>query len=1327
MKKFISGFLLTTLLILMPSVFAEAVGGNGYTYTISDMYFSDLSGNPVSEIKGSCLVNVIVTKNAYRPNLDSIIIASYATDGEFIGFSMMRGSTSTGTDTQFATLVRAPEGKTIGKVRAYVWDSISGMTPLSEVSEIEVNTMTGTPEEQEKYIPDYFEICGYISETSRTDSSLGKNEYMISDIACLYDYSDCYTAEQYKSKKERYNAIYEYYGIAYNGDVITDHIRIESDDNLQDYLWKYSKFRIERDKYNNYIVKDITPVEGYTSIVSELSLFDYENCDIYDVVDDGYGYIRSGAFIRLFDSENSIKSTKYKLSEELRLYVNGAYMDAYGDNINKYLFENPVGRIELIDTDADGYYDVMPVEYYGTAQVDDSTSKKIYLSDYYGFSGASITLDTEEEEDLEYHIYLDGEEIDIKDIKKDDILSIKYDVSKGDKISDSLSFEIYVSRDTQEGKFSGKDDEDKEITLGGERYLFAKDYYDVVCNMVMGEEYKVYLDVFGRIFSYRLDLSNVKYAIVDKVITNFLWEDIGVGLYLPDGTYQAIEIQMSRVGMSEDDIYDRIYNDYSHTNDNKRPIEARVVTYKLSDLTGKITSIEFLSSTEGRAEYKSRTQTIGSVRMSDATKIIDACDYVNEAFPTYSDLSVLSLEELTNSAEYTAYGFGTRLDDYEFPVVLITEHSCTEDCSHKTEEEETLISEYAVLDKVTTNALWYNMGVGLYLPDGTYRSVEIDFSRVTFREDDIYDIIYNGVPYANTNKKAIENRVVSYKISSLTGRIVDLNLLVATEGTAEYNAETKAVGSVRMSDETKIIDACDYVNEASPTYSDLSVLSLEELTSSAGYTAYGFGILSDYNKFPFVIITEHLCTEACNHETEEEEKEEVLLSEYAIFDRVKTTSSWENIGAGLYLANGTYRSYEIDFSRVSLVEDEIYNAIYKDDLYANDRKEPVENCVVAYKLSPSTGKIIGLKFLEYTESVGRYDAKNQLMGSFKLSDKTKIIDAIDYCKEKNPSYSDLAITSISSFVHGVEYTAYGFGTKNADDTFPFVVITREDDDYTSATTLAVVTRAMRTAENYDGTEGYELILLYGEEEGIFFVTDGVEVALADGVKRTVDAENNGDILVKGDVIVFQEDGNGDIDAIDLIWRSNAFGDYEDTVSEALTSDYGKNIAIPAEAKTWTTAWEPEDSDLITSIVYGVVVDKADRHFTLAQTCYGEIEHDEGCYRGFYTALNQEVNKGVGVPSNGGTMDIKVNNDTNVYVYDSSLSKNNQFSIGKSLEIIKTNIPESQKLEATDGTIVIPWNNVIDGKTVAEQNTIHLALAKVVDGVATEVFFILGEE
>ena len=132
-KNRISAFAI--MICMLSALFGIPAGAEGdYPYTVGNIYFTDLAGKEIDEVNGSCMVNLTVTKNSYRSQIDSIILSAYSSDGELIGFYMMRGSMSVATDTEFGALVRVPEGKKMGKVKAYVWDSLEGMKALSNTA-----------------------------------------------------------------------------------------------------------------------------------------------------------------------------------------------------------------------------------------------------------------------------------------------------------------------------------------------------------------------------------------------------------------------------------------------------------------------------------------------------------------------------------------------------------------------------------------------------------------------------------------------------------------------------------------------------------------------------------------------------------------------------------------------------------------------------------------------------------------------------------------------------------------------------------------------------------------------------------------------------------------------------------------------------------------------------------------------------------------------------------------------------------------------------------------------------------------------------------------
>lgn len=923
MKRTILIMLMIMTLLSGNVVIAAENGAGSDTYSLGKMYFSDLLGNEITKIDGSGMVNVTVTKNVTRSAVDSLIISSYTTGGELIGFAVIRANPTVNCSTELGTMIKVPEGKEIGLVKAYIWNNIGDMIPLSNVAKKNMGEVA------EDDLPETVKVNAKLTSSYKNTSELGSFEFSFDNVQCLYDYIE-------GASEADYNALYGQFMLEDDCSFVAKSYLAGMDK----FLLQNVTVTLEMDESMNLNVKHIERVDERYVVETDVSLAEMNNEYTITVYDEGY-----------------TTSIECELDMVYRLFVNGVRMDYFDSG---YIEDSNCGDLVLADTDENGYYDTILVEYWGTAIVDEVSGNKIIFRDYFGFTSASVNLDPE---DKVYNIYYEGERITINEVLPGDILSIAYDVLYNSNVNYSDFCDIRVSRNVISGTYSGHDDGEKTVTVrsGTEELKLktVKDYNYVVNGMTMGDEYKFYIDSFGRIFEYEIDLSAIKYAIFDKVV---------------------------------------------------------------------------------------------------------------------------------NKSE------------------------------------------------------WDNLGAGLYLPDGTYKEVEIDLRRTEFAEEEIYEIIYENDTYTNANKTPVHNRVVQYKVSSSTGRIIELDFLRGVESTSEYRTRTQAIGSVRMSDKTKIIDAIDYVDAISPTYGYLSTLTL-----------------------------------------------------------------------------------------VSLAD-------------------------------------------------------------------------------------------------GVEYTAYGFGEKYSDNTYPFVVITRRSVKYTDDTPLAVAVKAMRPELHDDGREGFLLPILYRDEETELFVTDDVEVKIG-GRLVSVDSGNCGDVIVKGDVIVFKLNGAGEIEEIDLVWRSTQFGDYEYTVEEALTRDYSGLIVIPEDAETWTDAWEPFNSDLTTSIVYGVIVYKTDNYFTLAQVAEGEFSYgyDGEIYNGPYTNLDLYVERGGDAPSNGGVMDINIDSDTVVYVYDSMLPRNAQFSVGSGVEIVGTRIPASYQIEASDGSRIIPWEMDIDGWPLWKDCSTNLALAKVVDGVATEVFFIVGEE
>ena len=126
MKKYLSALfvLVATLLVLASTAFAAT------DYTITNIRLTDLKGNSIEYTEGSCMVNVTVTKNNDVAD-GYVVISSYTEDETLIGFNYLFTSLDAGKSATLGALVSPPADTKIGKVKAMVWDSLDGMTPLA--------------------------------------------------------------------------------------------------------------------------------------------------------------------------------------------------------------------------------------------------------------------------------------------------------------------------------------------------------------------------------------------------------------------------------------------------------------------------------------------------------------------------------------------------------------------------------------------------------------------------------------------------------------------------------------------------------------------------------------------------------------------------------------------------------------------------------------------------------------------------------------------------------------------------------------------------------------------------------------------------------------------------------------------------------------------------------------------------------------------------------------------------------------------------------------------------------------------------------------------
>lgn len=542
---------------------------------------------------------------------------------------------------------------------------------------------------------DAYYVEGFVSETARTD---GLNTYKADEVQFTIRYAENYNDDSYLTKEQAKKNIAN--GVA----DWTEKVKVGNTDAVN-YLNTYASAIIKVDDDDATIVSFIPSGKNNTV---KFSTTLYEEDTIAWTAAGATDVQSETASISFNQTKDASKPTKYNLNTTgsgtsktvaVDMYVNGKEVNFNKANYDKYIVNNTAGEVELIDRydvdgSADNKFDIINVSYYATAkisQINLSNSGRVTFNKIAGATSTYINLD-EEDEDLAFEIFYNGEKVEPSALQVDDVLSIEYDVT-ATNLAESGFYTIYVSRDTAEGKYTGENTGDETFTIGGKDYEYVEGFSKGSSDLNLSYEYTVWLDAFGRIFDTQVLTSAARYAVVDKYYKRNSGDDnYSVLLYTMDGTTKTAEVDLNASGVkanfpTDNDIRALVYEDTDGssvieademTTVNKTPIQDRVVSYKISSSTGKVTSLE-PQAIKGQAAhdtstYKASKMTLGTIKMNDATKIIDATDYeegTSEA--TYSNLSVTGPSALTDDNGYDAFCFGDiNKSDKTYPLVIVT-------------------------------------------------------------------------------------------------------------------------------------------------------------------------------------------------------------------------------------------------------------------------------------------------------------------------------------------------------------------------------------------------------------------------------------------------------------------------------------------------------------------------------------------------------------------------------------------------------------------------------------------------------------------------------
>jgi len=508
---------------------------------------------------------------------------------------------------------------------------------------------------------DTYKVEGKITETSKSGNvDPGEAKFEIA-VADRFGDDDYFTRNDGRDADER-----------------TETVKVAEGIDATENLFAYSTALIHKNDDDEYELISISSTAKSKTVELDAGAFDDENSAYKN--DPTTKIQNFDEQLKYYSSDAKTgKVTDYKLadgnktSNVAQLWVNGVQIGDIGDvddsNIETYLVNNEIGKVTLVDAPqegkatTDGYYDYVLVTYYKSAIVSDVQSNgTVYFDTKEAGLPSSVKFDKDDVEngDLEYDITLDGKQIDFTDLQEDDVIAIAYDVTEDFK--DSQFYDVFVTRGTVEGKITSNDTENSKYTVNGTKYKYDEDNLsEGTSKDAVGMEATLYVDAFGRIVKLEETSSSKKYAIAENV-----WHEDGpdvdyVKLILPDGSVKDYEIKNDDVEAVLENV---VFNGKA-----KNDIQDRVVTYKVNSSNQVYNVVsQSAKAEEISEEYTAKTNKVGSVKLSDSSKIIDASDYIDTG--KVADLN--TVKSLVDDTKYTAYGFD-KLSDNTYAFVIITD------------------------------------------------------------------------------------------------------------------------------------------------------------------------------------------------------------------------------------------------------------------------------------------------------------------------------------------------------------------------------------------------------------------------------------------------------------------------------------------------------------------------------------------------------------------------------------------------------------------------------------------------------------------------------
>lgn len=363
------------------------------------------------------------------------------------------------------------------------------------------------------------------------------------------------------------------------------------------------------------------------------------------------------------NKETDKRTTDVDVNAEAKLIYNGKYEDM--DNALVDLTDK-AGKVNLLDTDRDGKFDLVFVTEYKNIVVEEVMPKTGKVIDKYG--NPTLVLDPEDT-DLDYTIEKGAQLIDLEDLEEWDVLSVA--ASK-----DNTVIRAIVVKEAIEGTVTELDNE--KVKIGDKLYKIAANYTEQIN---LEDEGRFYLDVEGKIAAVdatsRIS-SNYAY-LINAAVNSSTDENFEMKVFTKEGKVEILrganKIRLNGVsGKTAEQVLEALKSEGNIVKQLitfEKNTDGEVSSINLADdktASGGINEDKFTMNLNlNNAEYKSATGKLGNVNINNDTIVFD----IPEGSDDTDEYAVRNKDMFENETHYNALVFDMG-EDFTAKALIVT-------------------------------------------------------------------------------------------------------------------------------------------------------------------------------------------------------------------------------------------------------------------------------------------------------------------------------------------------------------------------------------------------------------------------------------------------------------------------------------------------------------------------------------------------------------------------------------------------------------------------------------------------------------------------------